>query len=146
MNVTDLDVAKSRIRSAELTLVVVKDNKVILESKLRGVSGFLEAIDRLGVQFEGASVADKVVGKAIALMCVYSKVKSVHAQTLSQKAKIFLEENEIHLEWDTLVKRVLNANKTKTCPFEKLVEKVDDPAVAYGKLVRACSVSRTQKT
>lgn len=143
MSTTDLDVAKKRIRGAELTLVVVKDNRVILESELRGVSGFLEAIDRLGVQFEGASVADRVVGKAIALMCVYSKVKSIYAQTLSQKAKIFLEENKIHLEWDTLVKRVLNANKTKTCPFEKLVEKVNDPAVAYGKLAQACSMSRT---
>jgi hypothetical protein len=143
VSMTDLDVAKSRIRSAELTLVVVKDNRVILESKLRGVSGFLEAIYRLGDQFEGASVADKVVGKAIALMCLYSKVKSIYAQTLSQKAKIFLEENEIHLEWDTLVRRILNDNKTKTCPFEELIEKVDDPTVAYGKLVRACSVSRT---
>jgi hypothetical protein len=39
----DLELAKRKLKENGLTLAIVKDSKVLFESKSRGVSGFLEA-------------------------------------------------------------------------------------------------------
>lgn len=130
----NLEIAKDTLHRKNLTLVIVKESKVLFESKVHGVSAFLEALDMLGAQIMGASVADKVVGKAIALLCIQAGIQAVYALTLSLKAKQFLEKHSIHLEWETLVDKILNASGTDTCPFEKAVMKIENPEEAYKKL------------
>ncbi len=142
---SDLDVAKGRLTEAGLTLVVVKDRKVIFESRRRGVSSFLEAVDRLGDRLEDASVADKVVGRAVALLCIYSHVVLVYGDILSLAAKAFLEENNVHVESGVIVDDILNADKTGFCPFERLVIEIRDPEVAYRKLADFCSENSSLK-
>ena len=145
MNMKDLDVAKNRLNEAGLTLVIVKDENIIFESKLHGVSSFLEAIERLEDQLENSSVADKVVGMSVALLCAYSHIKAIYGETLSRKAKTFLEENDVYSESTALVEKILNAEKTGTCPFEQLVQRIRNPKVAYRRLVQTCSVNRAAK-
>jgi hypothetical protein len=137
----DLDLARIRLREKGLTLAVAKDESIIFESKLHGVSGFLDAIDKLGHRLEGTSVSDKVTGRAIALLCIYSHVRTVYAETLSDSARTLLERNGISTKSDKIVERILNSRRTDICPFEKLLKKVRNPAIAYKKLVQACSVS-----
>lgn len=141
MKTTDLDLARIRFREKGLTLAIAKDESIIFESKLRGVSSFLDAINKLGNRLEGSSVSDKVTGRAIALLCIYSRVRIVYAETLSDSARALLERNGIPAESDRVVERILNSHKTDVCPFEKLLKKVRNPTVAYKKLVQACSVS-----
>jgi len=113
LNMKDLGVAKNRLNEAGLTLVVVKDENVIFESKLHGVSSFLEAIERLDDQLENSSVADRVIGMSVALLCVYSHIKAVYGETLSRRAKTFLEENDVYSESTALVEKILNAEKNR---------------------------------
>ena len=68
------------------------DENVIFESKPHGVSSFLGAIERLGDQLENSSVADRVVGMSVALLCLYSHIKAVYGETLSRRTKTFLEK------------------------------------------------------
>ena len=145
LNMKDLDVAKNRLNEAGLTLVIVKDENVIFESKLHGVSSFLEAIERFDDQLENSSVADRVVGMSVALLCAYSHIKAVYGETLSRRAKTLLEENGVCSESTSLVERILNAERTGVCPFEQLVRRIRNPKVAYRKLVHTCSVNRAAK-
>ena len=138
VNMKDLETAKRVIAERQLTLSVVKEGRVIFESKTHGVSGFMEAIEEFRGRLDGASVADRVVGKAIALLCVYAKARAVYAATISNAAKALLEESSVYLEWDSLVENILSADKLKTCPFEQLVDRITDPADAYRKLKSAC--------
>jgi len=138
INMKDLEIAKRELNERHLTLCVAKGKQVVFEAKTHGVSGFMEAVEELKDRFDGASVADRVVGKAIALLCVLVNVKAVYAGTVSRAAKVLLERNAVYLEWDSLVENILGADKTKTCPFEKLVDRTTDPAVAYRKLKSAC--------
>lgn len=130
----DLEIARKRLCGKRLTLCAVKDGEVVFETGGHGISGMLEAVEKACNMLSGASVADKVVGKAIALLCVYAKVKAVYALTLSRKGKSVLEENAVHTEWGNLVGDVLSVDKTGTCPFEKLVAEVADPIEALGEL------------
>ena len=135
MKKQDLALAKKRLLSERsLTLSIVKNGEIIFENYSRGISGFLRAIEKFGNKLEGASVADRVVGKAIALLCIYAKVRSVYAITLSKRAKAAFEKNMVYHEWDNLVENIMNANKADKCPFEKLATEISNPREAYKRL------------
>ena len=128
---SDLDIAKSRLYEEELTLTIVKNGEVLFETHSHRISGFLGAIEKLGAILEGAAVADRVAGKAIALLCVCAKISNVYAEVLSEKAKAVFEENGIRHEWKELVDNILNLNKSQVCPFEKAAAEISDPKDAY---------------
>jgi hypothetical protein len=134
----DLEIAKRGLGDRHLTLCIVKEGHVIFEAKTHGVLGFMEAVEKLKDRLDGASVADRVVGKAIALLCVYVNARAAYAATISKAAMALLEGNSVYLEWDSLVENILGADKSKTCPFEQLVDRIEDPADAYRKLKSAC--------
>jgi hypothetical protein len=128
---TDLDIAKSEFYEENLTLAIVKNSEVLFETKNHRISGFLDAVEKLGGRLEGASLADRVAGKTIALLCVYAKIKEVYAAVLSRKAQAVFEQNKISVQWRELVDNLLDANKTGMCPFEKAAANISDPEKAY---------------
>jgi hypothetical protein len=126
-----LEIAKHALYSKDLTLAIAKNGEIMFETRSHRISGFLGAIEQLGDELESASVADRVAGKAIALLCVYAKVKEVYAEILSKKAKAVFEENRISYEFEELVDNVLDLNKSGVCPFEKASDGISDPKDAY---------------
>jgi hypothetical protein len=128
---SDLDKAKSRLYAEDLTLVVVKHDEVLFETSSHRISGFLGAIEQLGARLDGASAADRVAGKAVALLCVYARIRDVYAEVLSRKAKAVFEENGIPCEWKELVDNILDLNRSGVCPFEKAATDISDPEAAY---------------
>ena len=128
---SDLDTAKSRLLEEDLTLVIVKNGEVLFETGSHRISGFLVAVEQLGARLKGASVADRVAGKAIALLCVYAGISAVYAEVMSRKAKAVFEENGIRHEWNALVDTILDLNKSGVCPFEKAAADMSDPEAAY---------------
>jgi hypothetical protein len=127
----DLDIAKSRLYGKEFTLVVVKNCKVFFETRSHRIAGFLSAIEQLGTKLEGATVADRVAGKAVALLCVYVGISDVYAGVLSRKAKAIFEEYGISYEWKELVDNILDLNRNGVCPFEKAAADISDSEQAY---------------
>jgi len=134
----DFEIAKNMLLDKNLTLCVVKKGRTLFTSRLHGVSSFLTAVQELKDMLKDSCVADRVVGKAVAFLCVYSKIRAVYASALSKPAKTILEKSSIYVEYDDLVDNVLNAERTGTCPFEHLVRKASDPSDAYRKLLNAC--------
>jgi len=130
----DLKLAKLRLKEKNLTLVIVKEGKVIFETESQGVSGFLQAIEKFGKELAASSVADKIVGAAAAMLCAYSEVASVFAVTISEEGMKVLEDNNILYEFESRVPNILNYDKTDICPFEKLAASSRDPKKAYDKL------------
>ena len=127
----DLEIAKHTLYKKELTLAIVKNGEAMFETRSHRISGFLGAIEQFGDKLEDASLADRVAGKAIALLCVYAKINEVYAEILSKKAKTVFEQNGIHHEWKELVDNVLDLNKSGVCPFEKAATGISDPKDAY---------------
>ncbi|MGQ9641529.1 MAG: DUF1893 domain-containing protein [Candidatus Bathycorpusculaceae bacterium] len=144
MKLKDLEIAKNRLKEGNLTLSIVKNGKVLFETASHGVSGFLEAVEKCGDRLEKASVADMIVGKAIALLCLYAKVRALYAVMLSKKAKAVLEENSIYHSWENVVENILGADRESVCPFEKLADEISNPKEAYEKL-RALQQSLRRK-
>lgn len=130
----DLRIAKNRLGEKGLTLSIVKDKQILFETSSRGISGFLRATEELSERLDGASVADKIVGKAVALLFLYAGIEAVYASVISREARELFEKKSIHVEWGELVAHILNNCTPATCPFERLAAGITDPAEAYKKL------------
>jgi len=131
----DWEIARNVLLEKGFSLVIAKDGNVVFETKQSGVAGFLLAIEKIGREgLRDASVADRIVGRAAALLCVYCGEKAVYAVILSEGGKRVLEKNHVSLQFENLVPNILNRQKTGTCPFEKLVLTISDGAEAYKRL------------
>jgi hypothetical protein len=130
----DLNLAKRTLHEEQLSLVVAKNGRVLFKSKSRGVSDLLSMIEKVGRLTEEASLADSIVGRAAALLCVYSKIMAVYGVNMSEGAASILKSSGIRCEYGTLVPKILNREKNDICPFDKAVFGIDDPSVALDKL------------
>jgi hypothetical protein len=128
---TDLDIAKNKLCEEDLSLAIVKNGEVLFETKSHRISGFMEAIENLGSNIEGSSLADKVAGKAIALLCVFAKIKEVYAKVLSRKAQVILKQHNIIHHCGEIVDNILDQNKNSMCPFEEAAATLSSPQEAY---------------
>lgn len=129
----DIEVAKKLLYDENLSLCIVKEGEVLFKSRTKGISAFLNAMDKFGAKLAGASVADRVVGKALALMFIYVGIKAVYAQTLSFKAKMTLEKNMVIFEAAEIVETITSP-EGEACPFERAVAEISNPEEAYVKI------------
>jgi hypothetical protein len=134
----DLDVAKNMLIQKNLSLVIVKNGKVLFETESHGIGDLLKAINQIQNQMKGASVADRIVGRAAALLFVFSGAKAVFAVTASDGGIKVLKENRVFCEYENRVTGVLDLKRTDVCPFEKLVAKLSSPEKAYEALKAQC--------
>jgi hypothetical protein len=132
-DMNDLETAKTQLIQNQLTLIFIKNNNILFKTRSHRISGFLTAIKELDRKLEDASVADKVVGRAVALLCGYARIKAIYAETLSMKAVDVLEKAGIACEWNGLVDTILDTNKDDVCPFEKAAAQISNPKDAYEK-------------
>jgi hypothetical protein len=130
----DLDLAKLKLSEKNLSLIIVKNRKVIFETKKQGINGFLQAIKELNKNLVGSSAADKIVGVAAAMLCVYAGMISVFALTISEEGINVLEDNNITYLFKKKVLNILNRDKNDVCPFEKIALTSRNPDDAYLKL------------
>ena len=142
----DLELAKLKLTEKDLSLVIAKKGKVIFETKKSGISGFLQAIEELENDLVAASLADKIVGVAAAMLCVYSGLSSVFALTISTKGIRVLEDNNIEYVFEKEVPNILNRNKDDMCPFEKMAIASGSPEEAYVKLKALASQMMRKST
>lgn len=124
---TDLQIAKENLEGH--TICLCKDGQCLFSEK-RGIAPMMGFIAD-GVNLEGYSVADLVVGKAAALLFVKSKIKAVFAKTLSKSGEEVLKNNNIPVEYETSVDKIINREGTDICPMEKTVSGTDDPEQGY---------------
>jgi len=148
MNLTDqdLELAKLKLIEEDLSLVIVKNGTVIFVTKKPGISGFLQAIEKLDKNLVAASVADKIVGVAAAMLCVYAGVASVFALTISEEGIRVLEDNNISYRFEKKVSNILNRSKTDVCPFEKQAMASGNSEEAYVKLKSLASQMMKKST
>lgn len=108
---------------------VVCGEGVTLASELRGVSPLTNWID-CGAATAGCCAADRVVGRAAALLFAYMGIVGVHAQVMSEPALSVLEARGIVARYDRLVPYIANRAGDGRCPMEAATEGIDDPARA----------------
>ncbi|MFA6755425.1 MAG: DUF1893 domain-containing protein [Bacilli bacterium] len=137
---SDISYALRILKEKNESIVIVKDNNILYESKLDGLKAIIHLIDNK-VNIEGSSVADKIIGKAAALLLSYLKVKEVYAAVLSEKAIEVLKNNLIIFNYSEMTKNIINRTNTGMCPMEKAVMNINDGLTAY-KVIKSIIFSK----
>ncbi len=119
---TDIEIAISTLSGH--TLALCKNGEVITSDE-RGVAPMVSFLKE-GKDLTGYSAADKVVGKAAAMLFIKAKVKTVHAVTLSKKAESLFNAHGVTYSFENSAENIINRDKTGLCPMEQTVLDIDD--------------------
>lgn len=112
--------AKSTLFENEYSIVVVKENEIVYKSESKGLQSLISLYKNDKNTLENSSIADKVIGRAAALILVDSNIKEVYADLISQNAIEILDKSNIPYEYKSQVKEIRNRDNTGMCPMEEL--------------------------
>jgi hypothetical protein len=129
--IEDMDATRDILSKADYSIVVVKDGNILTKKQGDGIRPILEAIDELREDMQGSIVGDRILGKASALLCVYSKVKGVYSPQATKTAIAVLIRAGIPGQTDEIIPYIKNRYGDDVCPFEKMLLDVDAPEEAF---------------
>lgn len=124
----DIDLARSLLEEEKWNLVIVKRGQVLFSSRERGVAPFFQAVQSMGKSLHNAAVADRIVGLAVAMLCLHARITSVYAGIASQRALDMLKRQGVTVSNKDAVPYISNYDGTDLCPFEKLAESCQRPS------------------
>ena len=124
-----LNIAKNTLHEKNYTCVLY-DGEVFLTSSLRGAAPLIEIIEQRGT-LEGFCAADKVVGKAAALLYVKMKISAIYAGTISEGAVSVFEKYGVPFSFSIRCEYIINRKGNDLCPMEKAVKNIFTPEEAF---------------
>ena len=117
------------------SLMIYSHGQLIFQSTSKGIRPHLEAIEAHGDGLRGTLMVDKIVGRAAALLILYSGAAEAHAQVLSRPGKQVLDLHGLPTSYVTLTDHIKLEDGSIYCPFERMVQGVTDPVEAYAAIV-----------
>lgn len=105
--------------------LVVKNHGIVTTYSKPGVRDLEHLLDHEPEMLYGATIADKVIGKAAAAMVVVGGVKELYAEVMSKKAIPFLDEAGIAYSYGTLVDTIIEEGDR--CQLEKITAPATTP-------------------
>lgn len=129
--IKDMNVAREILSKTDYSIVVVKKGNFLTKKQGDGVRPILEAIEELAEGMQGSIVGDRILGKASALLCVYSKVNGVYSSQATKTAIAVLLKAGIPGQTDEIIPYIKNRNGDDVCPFEKMLLDVDTTEQAF---------------
>ena len=130
----DIELARSLLEEEQWNLVIVKEGRVLFSSKERGVAPFFQAVQSMGQSLHNAAVADRIVGSAVAMLCLHTGITSVYAGIASQGALDMLKGQGVTIDSKSIVPYIYNYDGTDLCPFEKLARDAGEPSRLFTAL------------
>lgn len=92
----------------------------------RGMEPMLQLLKGFEEGWEPLFLADRIIGRAAALVAAHCGVKEIYGDLVSESAAEITEECGIALSWRERVPMILNREKTGEGPFEAALRDVDD--------------------
>lgn len=127
----DIHLAQEMISTSNNSIVIVKNNEILAKKIGKGLKPLIEVINELGKDINGSVIGDKILGKASALLCVYSGAKGVYSPQSTIIAIAILLKNNIPSKIDKIIPFIENKMGDDICPFEKMIKNVESPKDAY---------------
>ncbi len=122
----NIDLAKMTLLENNHSIVVVKEDKVVYKSDKNGLLPIIDIYDSDKSILNGAAVADKVIGRAAALILIKANISELYTELISENAISILDDTNIKYQYNKKVKEIRNRDNTDMCPMEKLSLSTDD--------------------
>ena len=129
MNNSNRDRALAVLRNTDASFVYVTE-EAVLTSEFKGIRRLLALVNEQTSLAEGF-VADRIVGKAAALLMVLQGAKYVYADAVDKPALAVFRAHGVNVLFRKLVPIIINRSGDDICPMEKAVLAIDDPQEAF---------------
>lgn len=113
-----LERAKQILKEKNASLVIIDDEVEVYNDI--GVKRLLILLSE-NRKLKDSAVADNVIGKAAAFLYIKLDAKNIFAKIISEDALLMLKQKDIFIEYEIIVKNILNRNRDDICPIEKSV-------------------------
>ena len=127
----DIELARSLLEEEKWNLVIVKKGQILFSSRERGVAPLFQAVQNRGKSLHNAAAADRIVGLAVAMLCLHARITSVYASIASQGAIDMLKNKGVTVSSSNIVPHISNYDGTDLCPFEKLAGSCQKPSQLF---------------
>ena len=107
---------------------------IFFSSRERGVAPFFQAVQSMGTSLHNATMADRIVGSAVAMLCLQAQITSVYGGIASQGALDMLRGQGVTINSKSTVPYISNYDGTDLCPFEKLAGSCQGPSQLFAAL------------
>ncbi|MDR0197086.1 MAG: DUF1893 domain-containing protein [Oscillospiraceae bacterium] len=125
---------KAKKLLVEKTTFVLINGETVRVSEKSGIAPIMELLAENPEIFKGAYAADRVTGRAAALLLAFGRIKELYTALISRAAVSALEENGVAFFAEREVLRITDRSGTGLCPMEEAVMRVSSPGEAYGVL------------
>lgn len=129
---SDIEKAKKLLSGGNFTCVLCKGD-TSYTSTGKGVSPMLTFLEN-DTELRGFSAADKIVGKAAAMLFVCAGVTEVFAEVMSKAAVNYLKERGIACSYGVLTDKIINRKGDGLCPMELAVMDIDDEKLGFSAI------------
>lgn len=128
--------AIARIEAGTEALVVLQEGRIVFSSCEAGIRAAMELHDQKPELLRGAVVADRIIGRAAAMIFTDGGAAAVYGKIMNRSAMQELAENGVEVSTAQLVDTIINRRGDGMCPMEHTVFGVTAPAEGV-KLLRA---------
>ncbi|MDR1237591.1 MAG: DUF1893 domain-containing protein [Propionibacteriaceae bacterium] len=129
---TDLAKARKLLDTGSHTGVLCRGDEIVAWDS-RGLRELVKLL-KSGKEFTGFSAADKVVGKAAALLYRAVGIDQLYAQLASDAGVATLSAANIPVQVGSQVANILNRDRDGLCPMELATADTDDPLEALARI------------
>jgi hypothetical protein len=119
-----------------LSVRVEKDGKTIFQSKEPMLKPLLVCLQQHRPELAGATVIDKIVGRAAAYLCVVGQVSTVITPLASESAQTVLTGAGITLQASHITPQIKNRERTGPCPMEEMASGYSNAEDFYAALLQ----------
>jgi len=117
---------KAELHSTSITCIAYENYDFFYMSSERGIRPLFELCEK-NQNRAALSVADKVIGKAAALLCAYGNVQTLYTDVVSQSALRILSHHGIGVAYGEVTEYIRNRTGDGKCPMEQLSQGTEDP-------------------
>jgi hypothetical protein len=128
----DLAKARALLATGSHTGVLCRGDEIVAWDS-RGLRELVRLL-KSGKEFTGFSAADKVVGKAAALLYQAAGIDQLYAQLASDAGVATLAAAQIPVQVGNRVANILNRDRDGLCPMERATADTDDPVEALARI------------
>ncbi|WP_317854583.1 DUF1893 domain-containing protein [Chakrabartyella piscis] len=123
-----------QVRSAlqgDVTCAMLSVRGELHTSSKKGIAPIMEVLATDPKFLQGALVADRVIGKAAAMLLVKAGIWELYAEVISEHARMFLEVHNIPITYSKVVPYIINRKGDGMCPMEATVLDMKNVNEAY---------------
>lgn len=128
-----LEQAKAAL-AGEITFAAVLSDGTLITSEKKGIAPMMALLEEDKDILKGAYVADRVIGRAAALLMEKAGVAAAFGELVSRHALKAFGKSGIPFTYGKEADYIINRTKTGMCPMEQTVLDIEDAEEAYEAL------------